>query len=569
MALLSPAPIIKSQVVQVTTPLVVKERKGRRTGNPFHFPEGANIFVLRNEEKERRKKELEEQRSLKVHEKVSLAGRARSVALIRRNAKGPGLFEEEPPLRAARAVWMDALMKDRNIERESINEYVAKKREMFLMEYSAEVKRGEIERLQQLALSMEKKLEQAERHLEEDTAMFDEFLKENDRNSVAAIQMAEQETKLKLEKVMEIKRITAKMVAVKSDISKYEDKLKEYMLYKDFLFKLSPPEWQEQQRIRREERHQARHQGQEKSEKTAKRESLVKTPQRKYSGDKSASGRRTAASHALPPVRDAKARRSSKQLQQQGDKTSEAPEHEDGSSEYEDEPELFFSDPQQLLDLLTELEEQNLSLIQNTSETEDSIEGFQRLMEKTRKEMEKEMEELKMHVEVMTYKIQREQEKVDELELKVKLFDFGELKFQEQDTMLDKLKVKVGELYHCCVGESGGTLSTLQMLAVIEGRLEELMDRMENIPKDKLLLAEKNKERERRIRMREEKASQQKQIQEERIKKALERSQADYKRFVGKKLMSRSQPPSRKLNVVQQTNTTDREKEDHLFFFKD
>lgn len=45
---------------------------------------------------------------------------------------------------------------------------------------------------------------------------------------------------------------------------------------------------------------------------------------------------------------------------------------------------------------------------------------------------EKEMEELKMHVEVMTYKIQREQEKVDELELKVKLFDFGELKFQEQ-----------------------------------------------------------------------------------------------------------------------------------------
>lgn len=53
----------------------------------------------------------------------------------------------------------------------------------------------------------------------------------------------------------------------------------------------------------------------------------------------------------------------------------------------QDEPELFFSDPQQLLDLLTELEEQNLSLIQNTSETEDSIEGFQRLMEKTRKEM--------------------------------------------------------------------------------------------------------------------------------------------------------------------------------------
>ena len=33
---------------------------------------------------------------------------------------------------------------------------------------------------------MEKKLDQAERFLEEDSVMFDEFLKENDRNSVAA-----------------------------------------------------------------------------------------------------------------------------------------------------------------------------------------------------------------------------------------------------------------------------------------------------------------------------------------------------------------------------------------------
>ena len=35
-----------------------------------------------------------------------------------------------------------------------------------------------------------------------------------------------------------------------SDISKFEDILKEYTLYKDFLFKLSPPEWQETQRTK-------------------------------------------------------------------------------------------------------------------------------------------------------------------------------------------------------------------------------------------------------------------------------------------------------------------------------
>ena len=51
---------------------------------------------------------------------------------------------------------------------------------------------------------------------------------------------AEEETKAKLEKVAEIKKINAQMMAVKSEISKYEDTLKEYQLYKRFLEALTP-----------------------------------------------------------------------------------------------------------------------------------------------------------------------------------------------------------------------------------------------------------------------------------------------------------------------------------------
>ena len=36
---------------------------------------------------------------------------------------------------------------------------------------------------------------------------------------------------------------------------------------------------------------------------------------------------------------------------------------------------------------------------------------------------------------------------------------------------------------------------------------------------------------------------------------------------VGKKLMQRSEPPSRKLNVTQKTDFSDKDKEDQLFFF--
>ena len=54
---------------------------------------------------------------------------------------------------------------------------------------------------------------------------------------------AEAETKAKLEKVAEIKRINAQMMAIKSEISKHEDILKEYMLYKKFLERLTSPVW--------------------------------------------------------------------------------------------------------------------------------------------------------------------------------------------------------------------------------------------------------------------------------------------------------------------------------------
>ena len=51
---------------------------------------------------------------------------------------------------------------------------------------------------------------------------------------------AEQETKAKLAKVDDIKKINAQMMAIKSEISKYEDTLKEYQLYKRFLESLTP-----------------------------------------------------------------------------------------------------------------------------------------------------------------------------------------------------------------------------------------------------------------------------------------------------------------------------------------
>jgi hypothetical protein len=48
---------------------------------------------------------------------------------------------------------------------------------------------------------------------------------------------------------------------------------------------------------------------------------------------------------------------------------------------------LFFTDPQQLLDIFTELEEQNLRLIQNSQETEEALEDMRQSIVQTEQKM--------------------------------------------------------------------------------------------------------------------------------------------------------------------------------------
>ncbi|XP_029632143.1 cilia- and flagella-associated protein 100 isoform X2 [Salmo trutta] len=537
--------------------------------NPFKVLDNSNIFLIRNKEKERRKLELQSQLSLRVHEKVTYAGRmkAKQGDLLRELREGleedtaqPGGEESSLAQQQNTPAWRVAMIKDRNIDKESMNEFITKKREMFLLEYSLAVKRGEIEQLEKMAAGEERKLMRAERFLEDDAIMFDEFLKENDKNSVEAIKVAESETKVKLEKVTEIKRLTTRMVTIKSDISKFEDIIKEYTMYKEFLFKLSPPEWQEAQRAKGKTP-----KAQSATKSATKDKSKEKDKDERATPKRGVESRASFARRELPPLRDARA--PSRQSIGQSDKPSPVAELETDSSEYEEHPELYFTDPRQLLELLSELEEQNLSLIQNSRETEEALEVFSKVMDHTRKKMELETVQLTQQIDIMTHTIQRERDRAAELELRARLFNFGKYKSADQEVMLDSLGTKVEEVYRSCVGDTEANLSTLQMLTVIESRLGELLENVEMIPKERLLMAERTKEKERRLRLRDEKMHQAKQHQEERLKKALERAQADFKKTTGKKLMARSQPPAGKLKTSQVYDISDKEKEEQLYFF--
>lgn len=72
--------------------------------------------------------------------------------------------------------------------------------------------------------------------------------------------------------------------------------------------------------------------------------------------------------------------------------------------------------------------------------------------------------------------------------------------YHSQESTLNAVSQKVEEVYWSCIGDSEANLSTLQMLTAIECRLGDLLESVELIPSDRLAMAERAKEKERRLR---------------------------------------------------------------------
>lgn len=84
---------------------------------------------------------------------------------------------------------------------ETASEFLAKKREIFLVQMSLDTKRSEICKLEERAQQRESALKRSEDMLEEDAMRFDAFLKENDSQVQQALKRADHEAKRKQEKV--------------------------------------------------------------------------------------------------------------------------------------------------------------------------------------------------------------------------------------------------------------------------------------------------------------------------------------------------------------------------------
>ncbi|XP_034399428.1 cilia- and flagella-associated protein 100 [Cyclopterus lumpus] len=530
-----------------------KKRKETRQ-SPFKVPDSHSISLPSKNERVDRKEETRQFLALPIDKKTTRIARMTTELgeqdekiKERKNLKQIKSGTVLPKQTSIGHELMKAMRKQESVAKDRKHDLTSLERQRSVLELSLMEKRAEFSRLDKANKRKEKEVDRLENTLEREELQLEKLLRENEKKSVEAKIFFERKTKSKQKKEAEIKKLTAEIGAVTSERIKLQEVMIDYNKYKDLLFELSPPEWQEAQKA-----------------KALKVQSDGDPEDKQVKGTEESANNNDLESKVSDPAGELPSIRETRL----GDTLSTTTKLNSDDSEYEDEPELFFTDPQQILDLMTDLTEKSLFLIQNTTTVEETAKELRKSLETTKARIKNETEQQTLQISDMRQRIAVEKTRSDKLKQMVQLH--VSLNTEDQDAMWDALGEKVGEVYRHCVDGQITNLNTLEKLAHIENCMALLLQGLDNLPEEKLTMMKMIMDSEQRSRQRDEKLREQIEKQRERMKRYSERSRADSRKILGRKLMPRSKPVTQRARVRKVDNTpTEDEKYSYLFTSED
>ncbi|XP_021030336.1 coiled-coil domain-containing protein 38 isoform X2 [Mus caroli] len=531
-----------------------------------------DLFVFKENEIAARKRERMKNHSMKIYQKTTFSSRMKS-----RSHLGQLAFFADAGGSSYERLGLDPTLILRLTEgadrKRTVHEFINDQRDRFLLEYTVSTKKKTIKRFERLIATKENQLKKAEKKLQDDALSFEEFLRENDQRSVDALKMAAQETINKLQMTSELKKASMEVQSIKSDIAKTEFLLKEYMKYGFFLLKLSPKQWQIQQSQKRAQSSKSNHILPKILEKfsisTAKRDNDIDSDRMSVSEERSSRRGSQGGRHGKHTLGQ-DSRKSSVFNRPESMASEDSLEYflEDEIVEFDLLPEIYFKEPEELLQVFTELEEQNLTLVQYSQDVDENLEDVNKREKFIQDKINNNISFLLEHKHMLRMNCEREEEKAAELELRSRLFSFGEFNSDAQEKLIDSLSKKINQVYRVCIGDAEvGSLNAVQKLVKVESRLVELSDLIESIPREHVEAIERLKQKERRQKLREEKIKEKQRHQEERLKAALERAVAQPKKKLGRRLIYRSKPQSANKHELLLVGDTRSKSQDEEYFF--
>ena len=443
------------------------------------------------------------------------------------------------------------------VKKESVSEFVAKKRAMLNLQMAINIKLNEIQKLEEKASMKNEALQRNEQTLEDDAKKFELFLKENDQKAHNAIRLYESEAKKKMEKSQQVKRLNQQLQIVQADLSKKTMVLEQCMKYKEFMDKLTPTEWFDEQygikKDRQMNRRKVRIAKRKKEWREKEKEKLLLARKTQLEAERKKLNNKNGIVRRKREMEFPSGDGSNGNLQ---DKLLEGnePSFEDEeplTSSDEDIP-MYFEKPKQLLDIFSSLEENNLFLIQNTQEMEHSIHELLTKFESTKLTSDSTRHIMEQNITHLKSSIIDEKDKVISLQARNNANGVdpngtsATSQFNDSKrNLLTTLQEKVTQIYHqkqqlesnkFNEAESNNNNNneannntetapnTLFMLSEIEKEISNVLHKIDKIPITYLRKAKKQKAKKRREHKREEQLAIQQTLREERNKKVMERS---------------------------------------------
>ncbi|XP_078031077.1 uncharacterized protein LOC144466952 isoform X3 [Epinephelus lanceolatus] len=330
-------------------------------------------------------------------------------------------------------------------------------------------------------MRMDKAIEAKEQHvkkLEQELEMEEQLERQKKKSADARIPF-EKMSKSKLELNSAIEKLTDEVESVKSEAAQLEDTLDEYKQSKNILLKMLTPEW-----------HEAQEAENLKAEVLSDRDTQIE-PGREPHESAVSQGLESSPGKAPPSTTEPTLSSA------HNDTLVTKSKLDSDSSDYEEKLEQYLRDPQQLLDAMMEVKDQILSLTSNCTTKNKMLEELQQMMEVASKKT-KDDEKLTLQINDTEDRIGKEKKRAANLKMMLQFHDL--LKTEDQDATLDALRVKVTEVYRCCVGKPLASLSTLEKLSSVEDRMTSLLEQMESMPKGDLKTLRQIRGRERRNR---------------------------------------------------------------------
>jgi len=354
-----------------------------------------------------------------------------------------------------------------------------------------------------------------------------------------------------------------------SEMSKHKEALEDCLKYKKFLDMLTPPEWfQNHERSLIEERNRIQKERFDKKYKEWERDIKSRRAEHKREVEAKRENKK-----------DKKRVVSREEEDEEEEKFRQSlpipPKIEDVRVEIaKTEPPMYFTQPSQIMDIFAALEEQNLFLIQNSQDTQYTLDELRQNFKETKLTMDARTGQLQQQIDDLHAQISIEEQQARTLHLKraiamdaseTKEVTSGDLQV-EKERLLEELNAKVRTVYEQVLQQSASSdTSTLFMLSQLEGKLEVLLAEIEAMPVDYVIKSEKQKEKVRRERKREEQQALQERQQEERNRRAIERSLQAPKKRTGRQVMCRSRPVRKEFRSTNDDNKNDGNNDDAKF----